>query len=189
MLTDRVNRSLLALLGLVLTAAGVGVLVAGLGDLTPSVPTQPVLTADSRALLTRNALGAWIAITTVGVTAALTGLYWLRTQLHTDRLRRLDLEPDRGHGHTRLLTPTLATMVEDEAEAAAGVHDTHARLVQRRGHTELDFTARLNPRMDLHEARRHIESVAVANARTAVAPDPLPTRLHLTIARRGERVR
>lgn len=189
MTTERLNRVLFTLLGLVLAAAGAAILVAGLGVFPPMPADRPVIAPPDDAMLVTNDLWAWIAITVLGVATFVVGLWWLLAQFGVDRLRRLQLEPDRGRGGMQLSAGAFADAIKAELEQVPGVQSGRAHLAGRRGATELRLTARLSPYAETAEVRRHVETVVIPHARQVVTPDVLPTRLRLHIARSGQRAR
>lgn len=191
MKTDGVNRTLLTLGGLLFLGSGGGILAAGLGAFGPGVKGRPVITADSLRMLTSNDTRAWAVIIAVGVVSVLLGLAWLLLQPRVERLTRLDLEADHGRGRVRLSARALTDAVATEVEQVHGVERAAARLIRRHGIPELRMAIRLTQRADLGEARRHVEDVALPHAREVIAPDPLPSRVRLDLARAGpgDRVR
>lgn len=189
MTPDRVNRAVLTLWGVVFGAAGAAILVVGLGAFGSAVAGQAVIDTAAAGMVTGHDRWAWTAVVVAGVTVALVGLWWLWKQAQADRMRRVDLEPDRGHGWVRLSAQALVDAVDTELEKIPDVQNARVRLVRRRRGPQLHLTVRLNPHGDPDEVRHHVETAAIAHARQAVAPDPLPARMRLEIARSGGRVR
>ncbi|HLI37301.1 MAG TPA: hypothetical protein VKV80_08160 [Streptosporangiaceae bacterium] len=189
MLADRANRAVLTAWGLVFAAGGAAILAAGAGAGGPALAAQPVLTRARWALVAGNETASWAAVVAGGVILLALGVLWLVAQARTDRLRRLEIDPDRGHGGAHMDGQALAGAVSAELDKTPGLQRGRARLVSRRGGPELHLRVRLSPYADLHEARHHIEAVVIPRARQALAPAPLPALLRLEIARSGERVR
>lgn len=189
MITDRVNRALLIVIGLMLALAGGLVLVLGSGATGSVLSDRRVLNQDTRAQLSNLDTWVWILIAVGGVLLVIGGLFWLWLQFKVDRITHVGLEPDGAAGHLQLSSSALTGVIETEAEDEPGVQKAHARLVSRHGQTHLHLTVRINPHIDMYDARRHLETVVLDRARQAVQPDTLPTRLRLDIARSGGRVR
>lgn len=189
MITDRVNRVLLVLIGLVLTLGGAAILVFGSGLAGADLSQRRLANPAARQTLTGLDTWIWIVVAAAALVLVVGGLYWLRLQLKVDRISSVRLDPDHRTGHVDLAARALTSAVEADAEAGPGVQNAHAQLISRRGRTQLRLTVRLNPHVDLHDARQHLETVVIDRARHALQPDPLPTRLRLDIARSGERVR
>jgi len=188
-LTDRANRVVLTAWGLLFAAGGAAILAAGAGAGGPGVATQPVLTRAHWALVTGHETGAWAAVIAIGVILLALGAWWLTAQARTGRLRYLELDAGHDRGGAILVGQALADAVSAELDETPGLQRGRVRLVGRRGGPELHLGVKLSPYADLEEARRHIEAVVIPHARQAIAPDPLPARLRLEIARAGDRVR
>lgn len=193
MKTGRLNRELFALGGVLLLACGAAIGVLGLGAVNlfgiPE-PGQPVITPGIRQMLVTHHAWVWGAAAGVSVALVLLGLYWLLSQLRSERLARVDLEPDRGSGHVRLSARALGDAVTREVQTVHGVEGAAAHVVTRRGAAELHLAMRLSARADIGEVREYVENVALPHAQQVLAPDPLPSRVRMEVARTsGDRVR
>lgn len=191
--TGPLNRGLFAAGGLLFLACGaaIGIIGQGAVDLfgLPE-PGRPVITPDIRQMLMANHTWVWGTTAAVSVLFVLIGLFWLLSQLRSERLVRMDLEPDRGDGYLRLSVRALTDAVTRDVQTVHGVQGAAARLVDRRGKTELHLVLRLSARADVSEVREHVENVALPHAQQVLAPDPLPSRVRLEVARStGHRVR
>ncbi|MFC1419719.1 alkaline shock response membrane anchor protein AmaP [Streptacidiphilus cavernicola] len=137
-----VNRTLLALVGLVLLAGGALLLAGGLdlnhrwhlglpADWTVTDPHHPVLDAADR---TRWRGDSWwwpVLFAALGVVAAL-GLWWLLAQLRRGLTHQVTVpDADTGGTPVRLRGDALAAAVTDGAEQIPGVARARVRLVGR----------------------------------------------------------
>ena len=127
---NAVNRTVLALLGLLLlAAAGLGLAHSfgafGTGD-RPLLP-QPVRD------YARDQGWFWWAVAGGCLLLALVGLWWLLAQLRTDRVGRLDLTTDDRDGLTTVHAGAVTDAVEAEVEGLRGVAGASASLIERRG--------------------------------------------------------
>ena len=189
---EGLNRFLFTLGGLLLLGSGGVILVAGLASFGLAPPGQPVITPDVLRMLTLHDSWLWGITAGVSVVFLVLGLIWLLSQLRTQSVARVELEPDRGSGHVRMSASALTDVVSGEAWQVHGVEAAGARLVRKRKRrpAELHLALRLSPRTDIGEAREHLENVAIPHARQAVEPDPLPSRIRLELTRSsGDRVR
>lgn len=170
-----VNRTVEALLGAVLLAAGaLGLAVSfdALGD-----GESPLLPGAMRDLAQQQPW-FWWAVAAVCVLLALLGLRWLVAQLSTDRIGRLDLTTDGREGLTTVHSRALADAVEAEVEALRGVGSASATVIDRGGR-RLALTVDLTEYADIAEIRRTLEERTVSNARQAVDDPDLPVEIEL----------
>jgi hypothetical protein len=184
---DRLNRVVVALLGLLLLAAGVATLVRSFGGLGHRLAHEPLLTrADSR-FAHRNAGWFWPGVAVVALLVALLALRWLLAQLRSDRVARVELERDVRRGRTTLHAPAVTAAVCEEIESYRGVRSARARLLHDPTRPDLVLTIELDERADIGETRRRIETDAVAHTRQALGLADLPTRVVLRPAVAGPR--
>ncbi|GGK90608.1 hypothetical protein Sme01_53160 [Sphaerisporangium melleum] len=184
----RINRTWLAIIGLILIAAGAAALAKGLGLLGRS--TEPVVSAPVAGFATGNAW-FWPALAVLALVIGLLALRWLFTQVRRSGIRHLDLETDPGHGVTHLSARATAEAFVDDVEHA--LHDEHAT----RGPARERVRARLSgdpaaPRLalavvlpdesDPAAARRGIQN-AVARLRRSLETDKLPATVRMHTVR------
>ncbi|GHE09198.1 hypothetical protein [Klenkia taihuensis] len=172
----RVNRVVLAVLGAVLLAAGVLVLLLGLGALGAD-------RAD-RAVLPGGGTAGWVAPVVGAGGLAVAGLsaWWLVLQARTDRLARIRLE-DADGGRTVLDGAALTRVVEEEVEALPGVARASAHLSGTSAAPRLHLRVRLAGRADPGEVHRAVTGEVLARAREALELDRLPARVELDLPR------
>ena len=180
------NRVVLALIGLVLLAAGVGglllsfILIAHGTGLWLVVPDLVVEFATSTWWL------PW-AVAAAAVVVALLGLWWLLAQFRVDWPSQLDLTGDRPDGTTTLAVGALTDAVEDDAASIRGVTDASASL-RSQPTRRLDLTVDLAAFADLGEVRRRLEQQTVARTRQVIDQPNLPIRIELRPTRRERRL-
>lgn len=172
---DRVNRTLLGLLGLLLAVAGCLGLVVGFGAF--GNPSAPVLPQRMRTFA-RDQPWFWWAVAAVCLVLALLGLRWLLAQLHTDRVGRVDLTTDDRDGLTTVHAGALTDAVAAEVEALRGVSGASARLLDRGGR-RLGLAVDLTEYADIAELRDTLEGRVVAHARQAIDDPDLPVDIEL----------
>lgn len=182
---DRLNRVLVALLGLLLLAGGVLALVRSFGGLGARLADDRLLTEAQTRFAERNAW-FWLAVAAGAVVVALLALRWLLAQLRSDRIDTMDLEPDPRKGATTLHPSAVTTAVCQEVESYRGVRNARARLLHDERHPDLVLSVELDDRADIAATRTRIETHALAQVRAVLGVSELPTRLTLspTAARR-----
>jgi hypothetical protein len=185
-----VNRTLLALVGLVLLLGGALLLVGGL-DLnhrwqlglpagwTVTQPHHAVLDAADR---TRWRADSWwwpVLFAALGVTAAL-ALWWLLTQLHRDTTELVTV-PDTADVPVRLRGDALARAVADEAERIPGVARARVRLLGRSRKPVARIALLLTPGTAPGPVLRALGEGPLANARAATGLPELPAEARLRV--------
>jgi len=183
---DRLNRTVLTLLGLLLTAAGVLGLALSYGAFGVGRARHRVLTPAVRDFAHRNHGWFWPVAAVAAVILALLALRWLLTQLGSDRVGELSLEPDTRTGGTTLQAGAVTSAVTEEVESYRGVHHASARLIGHPTNPDLILTVTADERTDLSALRARIEQQTIAHARQATGRD-LPVHLFLRLSTGGRR--
>ncbi|SDQ85525.1 alkaline shock response membrane anchor protein AmaP [Quadrisphaera sp. DSM 44207] len=171
------NRTLLALLALLLLAAGGLGLALGLGAFGARAAGGPVLWQPLRDLFSTQPW-AWWALAAVCLLVALLALRWLAAQLRTDRTSRIDLTEDERDGVTTLHAGAVADAVEHEVSAVRGVAGASASLHGEGAH-RLSLVVELSDRADLAAVRDHLEEQTVPHVRQALDDPDLPVDVQL----------
>jgi hypothetical protein len=179
--TRRANRTVLALLGVVLLAAGAAGIAAGTGLFGDGVRTNMVIPQDTRDWVAAHDW-FWLAVAAGSILIALLALRWLLAQTSTNRLRQLDVESDRSAGRTVLSVAAVTDAVAAEIGSYRGVDGASAHLLGARGAPTLLVHATLDGRGDPAEIRTRIQTEAVAHVRQALDVPDLPVRLELRLA-------
>jgi hypothetical protein len=183
---DRLNRVLLALLGLLLLAAGVAALLPGLGAFGERVQSRRVFSSDAVSFVEDNA--RWLAplVAVLALLLALLAMRWLLRQLRTDRVDALDLTEQRNRGETQVDAAALTSALEDAVERCPGVSDAHARVVDVKGREQLLVEVRLADRADIAVARRCLAEGPLIELRQALGDDRCPpVRVELAPSTKG----
>lgn len=174
---DRADRAVLALLGLLLLAVGVGGLTVGLGGLGADRVGSPVV-PDELSRFVADTPWFWWAAAAACLLVAVLALRWLLAQLRTDTVARLDLTTDPGEGVTTLHTSALTTAVEDAATTIRGVHRAAARVHDEHGE-RLHLTVDLGEHADIADVRAQLEEQLVPDLRRAAGADlPVDIDIH-----------
>lgn len=181
----RLNRSLLALLGGALLAAGAFTLAAysgWLGWVDPETPLVPGTAAPPDWVF-------WLVITGATVLALLC-LRWLVAQLfRMPRPVSWRMEADGSAGRTVLSSHTVATAVATDIESYDAVRAADAWLMGTRATPELHLVVTTDPGADIPPLRSRIHDEAVPRLCRALDVGDLPVRLELRIAAAGQGAR
>lgn len=179
--TARLDRFLLLLLGLLLTAAGVVGLLVGFGVFGTALRNRPVLDNLVGRFFGDNGLWLWPVIAVAGLLLGYLALRWLIAQLRPTGVGSLPLEPRSGTGHTDLLAAAVTDAVTDEIGGYRGVAGVSARLVGDELDPELRLRVQLDSRADIAGLRQRIETGAIMRVRQALDGPQLPVRLDLVV--------
>lgn len=183
---DRVNRGVLALLGLLLLGLGAAGLALSLGGFGGDLADSPVVPDAVRAFAAETPW-FWWAVAGVCLLVALLALRWLLVQLRTSTVSRLDLTTDPRDGITTLHAGALTAAVEDAATAIRGVHRAGARLHDEHG-DRLHLAVDLTEHADIADVRAELETRLVPDLRRAAGTDlPVDIDLHPGRARSSTR--
>jgi hypothetical protein len=180
------NRTVLALIGLVLLAAGVGGLLLSLNLIANETGQSPVVPDTVAGFVARTSWLPWAAAA-AAVVVALLGLWWLLAQFRVDWPGQLDLTGDRPDGTTTLTAGALTDAVEDDAASIRGVTGASASLRSKPAR-RLDLTVDLAAFADLGEVRRRLEQQTAARTRQVIDQPSLPIRIELRPTRRERRL-
>jgi hypothetical protein len=169
----RLNRSLLAIVGIVLLAAGGFTLATHFGWLRVLDPAAPLVPGT-------DAPPTWVLVITaaVAIIFGLLCLRWLAAQLtrrpktHTWRLER-----DPAHGRTDLAARTATEPFTDEISTYPGVHAARATLAGTQEAPVLALVISAEQDADLTEIRHRLDTHGLPRLRQALDLASLPVTL------------
>jgi hypothetical protein len=197
--TARGNRIGLAVVGVLLLAAGGYVLARSLGAFGTEQADAPVYAERSASWIHAQQPWIWITLAAIGVIVALLALRWLLVQLRTDRLGRiamdtdLALDPDDdgdlGAGRTTLPTSALTSAIGQEIDGYPGVRAVTVHVAGRPDRPELRLEVTIDSDADPARIRTRIVDEAIAHAKAALDTEFLPTQLLLAVNRPPRNVR
>lgn len=159
----RLNRTVLALLGLLMVLAGALVLVVGSGA-APSASAGLSVAADAPLLPPNPDPPAWLpwAGAAAAVVVGLVALRWLVAQAaRVPPGTTWQLAGDPQTGATLLSTTTAAAPLAAEISTYPGVRAATARLAGVHQHPELHIRITMDDRASLSDLRHRIDEVAV----------------------------
>ena len=170
------NRSVLALLGLLLIAAGALGLALALGAFG-SGPKKVSLLPGSVRRYPGDHPWFWWAVAGGCLLVALLALRWLLAQFHTDRTSRIDRTTDARTGYTIVHAGALNEAAADDARTIAGVTDASAHVSH--DPPRLQLQVNLADYADLTVVRDQLESRTVAHVREAMSDESFPVDIEL----------
>jgi hypothetical protein len=179
------DRTVVVLLGLILTLAGVAAASwysGGLRRLWPAVPNR-LSTGDASDVLDAR-WWPWAAAGT-GALAVLLGLWWLIAHLPHRGVGLLVL-PGSGKPGRLFVDPagTASTAAEVLVDTP-GIRSAQSKVLRDRGELVIALTGTIDPRADLTDLIAATDAVA-AQMRTVIGRDDARARIRLSVARRAE---
>jgi hypothetical protein len=157
---ERLNRTVLAILGVITLAAGVFVLLVGTGSLRRLVQipaTAPLITPDTSP----PGWTPW-AVAPAAIIVALLALRWLIAQtIRRPQTSSWQLAPDTSTGATHIDSDTAAQPLGEEISDYSDVHAATARLTGPRQHPQLYVSVTADARADITALRRRIDTEAI----------------------------
>lgn len=183
---DRLNATVLSLLGLLLVGLGGYGLARGYEAFGEDRATDPLLSDDVRDFVSRNSDWFWPVAAMVALLVAWLGLRWLVAQIHSPTVSHLPVRAD-GPGRTELSAAGATSALAHDIETYPGVRSARARLTGDDPSPEVDITVDVHDDADPIDVRRRIEEHALPRFRAALELQELPSGIHVRLAERTGR--
>lgn len=192
MRSGRLNRVLLALVGLFLLVLGGAVLAVGLGAPVPSwwIHTGPhdVLLTRAERTRWRHTGWWWPAVLAALAIVVLLALWWLTTVLRRRRLTEILVDTGDG-GYALLRAGALESALAQDAVQQEGVVHTGILLRGRRTAPTARVRLQLEPHVDPSTALSDFTARVLTRARESARLASLPAEVRLSaVKHRAERV-
>lgn len=172
-----INRVVLAVLGLLLLAAGGLGLALSLEVFGTRRATYPVLPQEV-STFPDGRPWFWWAVAGGLLLIAVLALLWLLIQFKTDRTTRLDRTTNARDGYTTLHAGALTNAIEDEALGITGVTNASANVHERRGQ-HVFLSVELADSADIDQVRTRLENDVVPHLREGVGDASFPVTIEL----------
>lgn len=182
---DRINRALLAVVGLLLVVAGALVIALGTSLFGGRADKQVI--PPSVSTFIRDNSWYWWAVAAMCVLVAVLMLRWLFAQLQTSSLSKLNVRSDRRDGETVLEAAAIADAVEHEVLAISGVSSATMRLLGTASSHHHKLTVLLDERADINTVRSRLSRQTVPNLRQALDFDDPQLQIRLALPGRRRR--
>jgi hypothetical protein len=181
---DRTNRLVLALLGLLVLAAGAAALTASLGGFGTAFARRALFANHVSAYIGRHGTWLWAAAAFICLLIALAALRWLLVLLtSTDRAGDITIPSSKDHGTTMLRPTALTGALAGEIETYHGVDAAKGRVIGDARHPQIVVAVTARPTADLPALHRRLQAEALAHARQALGQADLPIQLELDVSR------
>ncbi|MGW7537307.1 alkaline shock response membrane anchor protein AmaP [Amycolatopsis sp. NPDC054798] len=175
------NRSLLAVFGLVLLAAGGFGLATHFRVLRLLDPEAPLVPGTAEPPV-------WVlyVIAVAAVVVGLLALRWLLAQLaHRPRTGVWRFESDPAQGRTELHADTAVAPFTDELREYPGVHQARASLAGSRENPSLALILTCEQDVDLGEIRRRVTEESLPRLKEALELDEIPVAIEFRFTSRA----
>lgn len=179
--SDRLHRTVLLLIGIVMLGGGLGGLFAGSGVFGRKIEHQHLYASHAAHFIGRNGIWLWPVAALVSIALAALALLWLKAQSTSPKARAVIIPSTVKQGRTAVEASALTTAITREIESYRGVRSAQARLIGDAQNPHLQVFVTVETKVRLAEVRRRIENEAIAHARTATAPVALPTSLDFDV--------
>ena len=182
---DRLDRFVLAALGLVLAAAAVYGLARGGGMLGDRVADDPLLLPSVRGFVADYQLLFWMGATVVALLVAWLGYRWLRAQFPASKtVRHLDFaanggSADRGRGSIHVTSTAVTQVLERELEAHDDVRSAKARVLRGWPRPEVELRVGVADDVDVPALARWVEQEALGRLARALEVEELTARAEI----------
>lgn len=181
----RLNRAVLATIGVVLLVAGVLAVAIQTGLFTP-------VNRDATLVPGTALPPPWVyyVVAAGAIVVALLAFRWLVAQLvHAPKTQTWQLEEDVAQGRTDLAASTAVTPFTSELTTCPGVHSAHATLAGDHRAPTLALVVSAEQDGDLDRIREHLDTHALPRLRRALDLETLPVTIEFRFSTKaGARV-
>ncbi len=180
--TDRVNRTALTFVGLLVVGIGGYGLARGWGAFGEQAASGPLLPDSWREFVSRSEDWFWPAVAVGSLLVGLLGLRWLRAQFAAGTPDGIDLT-HRGDGGTTVVRPAgAARALAGEIEGYRGVTQASARLKGDGDAPEVDLRVEVADDCNLAQLRTKIDDEALAHLEQALELDSVAAKVEFRLA-------
>ena len=183
------NRTWLAVLGVLAVVAGIAVLLQAGGALQTIAPTPAagtrVFTGGAHPFFAQPWLVALTLI--IGVVLGALGLGWILAQIpRRNPAGTYRLQPDGALGRTSCDPSVVATAVEDQIKTLPDVVTSSAVLRGTADEPDLTLKVTINDRADVRALLRHLETTTLPQLSTALEAPLHRQRLQIDVSSRPQ---
>ncbi len=186
--TDRLNRVLVSIVGLLLMAAGVYVLLRSTGAIGDR--DAPVLSNDIRDWARDHRRWLFAGAAALAAVIALLGLWWLVAQTRRWEHRSQDITyraEQPAEWRATVTADALESMLTDEVEGHDAVQDVRARVHLEADEPHVELRVAAERGTDLPALTRWIDEEVLAEASGALERPLLPARIRYRLVEPGGR--
>lgn len=179
--TDRVNRALLTLIGVLLLAVGTAALLHSTGALGRARRESPVLASPTVSWYAAH--GSWFWPTLAGVAALvlILAVWWASAQIRLNGAGLIALDRHPG-GAVTVTGGHLAECIERDAAAQPEIERARVHLTRSESTLHVWLTVWVGPPYDVGRAVARITKNVLPNVRSTLdGAAPIPLSTHVTV--------
>ena len=178
----RLHRLLLLLLAVLLLAAGVLVLLTGLGIFGNRLSHQALFDNAISRYVGDHGLWLWPVLAVAGLLLAYLALRWFLTLFHLAGVPRVDLTTRGAAGRTEVDSASVTAAVTTQVQQYRDVTSATAQVQGTADDPHLAMTVTATADADLTLLRQRIEAEALADLRRALQRPDITVRLDLKVS-------
>ena len=183
---DRLDRLVLAVLGLLLAGAGVYGLARSGGVFGRRAADDPVLGPGLRRFVADHLLPFWFAVAVLGLALAWLGWRWLRAQFPASQtVSGLDFHDDDdgagAGGATVLPSSAVTTALADHLSTHDDVRWARARVLAGRPRPRVELRAGVSDDVDAGRLADFVETEVLGHLRQALEVDEVDAHVELRL--------
>ena len=180
---DRLDRLVLATIGVVLAAAGAYGLARGGGLLGGRRADDPVLGSGLRRFVADHALAFWAAVAVLGLVLGWLGWRWLRAQFPASKaVTALDLDGDGDEaGSTVLSSGAVTAALSEHVSSYDHVRWARARVLAGRPRPQVELRVGVSDDVDVGHFADFVEARVLADLRQALEVDEVDAHVELRL--------
>ncbi|MBG0740450.1 hypothetical protein IV500_13770 [Paeniglutamicibacter antarcticus] len=183
------NRTWLTILGIIVLAAGIGLLLQASGQLHSLANTAPsserVVTGDLHAVTSPQ----WVVVVILiaGIIVGVLGLLWMLAQVpRKNAADTYRLHDDGAQGFTVCDPSVLATAVENQVNTLPGVVTSSALLRGTATDPDLTLKVTVNDRTDVQDLIHRIQTSTLPDLSNALETPLQKSRLQIDVSGRTQ---
>lgn len=180
------ERSLLAVLAVVLLAAGTSALVVGFGLLGRFRAARPVLDPMLEDWISAHRVPFFAAGLGLGAVLIVVGIWWVLRSLRSEGRPDVPLSDESG-GSATIASGALADAVRGDAERVAGVSRARVRMAGTEQRPHLRLALSLQEGADVRGVWAELDEEVLDRARRALGAERLPAAIHFRLDRAAGR--
>lgn len=178
----RLHRLLLLLLAVLLLAAGVSVLLTGLGTFGSRLSHRALFDNAISRYVGDHGIWLWPVLAVTGLLLAYLALRWFLTLFHLAGVPRIDLTARGAAGRTEVDSASVTAAVTTQVQQYRDVTNATAQVQGDARDPHLAMTVTATADADLTQLRQRIEADALADLRRALQRPELTVRLDLKVS-------
>ena len=178
----RLHRLLLLLLAVLLLAAGVLVLLTGLGTFGSRLRHRALFDNVISRYVGDHGIWLWPVLAVAGLLLAYLALRWFLTLFHVARVPRVDLTARGAAGRTEVDSASVTAAITSQVQQYRDVTNATAQVQGHADDPHLAITVTATADADLTGLRQRIEAEALADLRRALQRPDLTVRLDLKVS-------